>query len=73
MCEIRPSCICVGFGGGALLTCLTARLGFDVQGLETDFLVVEDMRERKKRAGKFGKTLLHVLMQLWLIWILRCD
>ncbi|KAJ4818187.1 Methyltransferase-like protein 13 [Rhynchospora pubera] len=43
--EIRPSCLCVGVGGGALLTCLRIQFGFDVHGLETDSVVVEVARK----------------------------
>ncbi|KAJ3700846.1 hypothetical protein LUZ61_004551 [Rhynchospora tenuis] len=42
---IRPSCLCVGVGGGALLTCLRTQLGFDVHGLETDSVVLEVARK----------------------------
>ncbi|XP_078175312.1 uncharacterized protein LOC144568794 isoform X2 [Carex rostrata] len=50
-CEIMPSCLCVGVGGGALLMCLRTRLGFDVHGLETDSFVLE---VAKKHFGLVG-------------------
>ncbi|KAF3328881.1 methyltransferase-like protein 13 [Carex littledalei] len=56
-CEIRPSCLCVGVGGGALLMCLRTRLGFDVHGLETDSFVVE---VAKKHFGLVGDEFLRI-------------
>ncbi|XP_078175311.1 uncharacterized protein LOC144568794 isoform X1 [Carex rostrata] len=56
-CEIMPSCLCVGVGGGALLMCLRTRLGFDVHGLETDSFVLE---VAKKHFGLVGDVFLHI-------------
>lgn len=59
------SCLCVGVGGGALLTCLRTRLGFDVHVLETDFLVVE---VAKKHFGLVGDEFISMEMVLNQHW-----
>jgi hypothetical protein len=57
--EMRPSCLCVGVGGGALLTCLRTKLGFDVYGLEADPVVVE---VGKKHFGLVEDELLKIII-----------
>lgn len=44
-CGRRPNALCVGVGGGALLSFLQSHFGFEVHGVESDEMVVKVAKE----------------------------
>ncbi|XP_057424974.1 uncharacterized protein LOC130718408 [Lotus japonicus] len=56
--EFRPKALCLGVGGGALLTFLAIQLGFEVIGVDSD---AEILRVARNYFGLEGNEFIHVV------------